>query len=385
MLGDQSARTRVSHVSSPTTRRARRRRGYVLAPNEGAYAAIPVCRPDEWLNAVERMLELPHVEALRRRLRVAGPATVLAAAREWARVADHHTGRDVAVAHSTVASAIGYAAATVKRIMRFLSRLGLIIECARGRNLLSLDELEAARSVGAAGQTSVASTRALTIPRGVDGTPLPPTRPVPRKSHVPKNLTRRASAPKDGASHRPANDEGEQARNFQPRWPLETQRFAAQLVARLPQLLRNGRERMNWTRSPRSTDAVWSGGQHIGHVCALIGQHRLIERGWTVQQLLDHIDRFTSTTGRIVAVDEQRHPLRWFSWLITHALGSDEASPSARSDNERTERRRMEATRIAADAERRARIEADRDSIDAIIAAMHRDFPRSPVATAPQS
>ncbi len=145
MSGDQNARARVSSVSSPAARRRRRRRGYVLTPNEGVYAKIPVCRPDEWLAAVEHVLTMPSVEALRRRLRVAGASTVLAAAREWAQSADRLTGRDVAVAHATVAAAIGYAAATVKRIMRFLSRLGLIVECARGRNLISLDELAEAR------------------------------------------------------------------------------------------------------------------------------------------------------------------------------------------------------------------------------------------------
>lgn len=155
----------------------------MLTPQEGVYAAVPVCRPSDWLHAVEFALALPSVEALRRRLRVAGPSTVLSAARQWAAAADRSTGRDVAISHATVAERIGYAEATVKRIMRFLSRLGLVVECARGRNRLSLDELAEARALGAEHQRAAASTRALTIPHSVDGTPYPSrdqlTKPLP--------------------------------------------------------------------------------------------------------------------------------------------------------------------------------------------------------------
>ncbi len=377
MSGDQSARARVSAVSSPAARRRRRRGGYVLTPNEGVYAKIPVCRPDEWLAVVERVLTMPSVEALRRRLRVAGPSTVLAAAREWARSADRLTGRDVAVAHATVAAAIGYAAATVKRIMRFLSRLGLIVECARGRSLLSLDELAEARVAGAGSQTSVASTRALTVPRSVDGTPLPPTQPVPKTTHVTKRSpTRARGALKAGATRRPADDESDKAAATQPRWPLEVQRFAGQLVARLPRLLRTSRVSPDRTRVLGTTDAVWSGGQHIGHVCDAVARHRLVERGWTVHQLLEHVDRFRAGMARDVDVDEQRHPLGWLSWLIAKAIAPDEISPAAQLEAERVARRQEAAARAHADAATHARIAAEHDSIEAILAAMHRDFPR---------
>ena len=377
MSVDQSARACVSSVSSPAARRRRRRRGYVLTPNEGVYAKIPVCRPDEWLAAVEHVLTMPSVEALRRRLRVAGPSTVLAAAREWAQSADRLTGRDVAVAHATVAAAIGYAAATVKRIMRFLSRLGLIVECARGRNLLSLDELAEARAVGAAAQTAVASTRALTIPRSVDGTPLPPKRAVQGTAHVSnRSPTRARGAQKAGAARRPADDESDQTAAAQPRWPLEVQRFAGQLVARLPRLLRTSRVSPDRTRVPGTTDAVWSGGQHIGHVCDAVARQRLVERGWTVHQLLEHVDRFRAGMARDVDVDEQRHPLGWLSWLIAKAIAPDEISPAAQLEAERVARRQEAAARAHADAAKHARIAAEHDSIEAILAAMHRDFPR---------
>ena len=113
--------------AQPDSRRPRGR-GLVLEPVEGIYARIPMCRPDHWLHAVEAALSVPEVETLRRRLRVAGRSTVLRACRVWAAAADRRTGRDVAVSHRTVAAAIGYAEATVKRIVRFLSRLGLMVE-----------------------------------------------------------------------------------------------------------------------------------------------------------------------------------------------------------------------------------------------------------------
>ncbi len=89
--------------------------------SRGYSVAVTVCRPSEWLRAVEFALALPSVEALRRRLRVAGAPTVLKASREWASAADRRTGRDVAISHKTVAQRIGYAESTVKRVMRFLT------------------------------------------------------------------------------------------------------------------------------------------------------------------------------------------------------------------------------------------------------------------------
>ncbi|WP_096359780.1 hypothetical protein [Microbacterium sp. TPU 3598] len=135
---------------------------------------MTVVRTSDWLRTVEHVLEMPSAEALRRRLRVAGVTTVLKACREWAAAADHSTGRGMAISHQTVAQRIGYAEATVKRIMRFLTRLGLIVEVARGANRLTLEQLAEARQLGGAAQRSVASTRALTVPRSVDGTPYPP-------------------------------------------------------------------------------------------------------------------------------------------------------------------------------------------------------------------
>lgn len=382
MLADQIPRAdlpRVGRSAAATRSRAPRRRGrgLMLPPREGVYAAVPVCTPSEWLYALEGALSAPHVEALRRRLRVAGPDTVLAAAREWADAADRLTGRDVAVSHATVAAAIGYAEATVKRIMRFLSRLGFVVECARGRNRLTLDELARARDLGATQQRAAASTRALTIPRSVDGTPLPLTQPVPRKSHLGKNSpTRARGARKAVAPRRPAEDERTSAQFDQPRWPLAIQRFSAELTARLPRLLRTATSRptrmlVNTRTGP---DGSWVGGRHIGHVCEAVMRHRLVERGWTVDQLLRSVDRHQATLRRVVEPDEQRDPLAWLFAMIRAAIAPTDIAPSQRLAAERQRRRDIAARAHAAEAATRERLEQERPEIDAIIAQMHRQF-----------
>lgn len=354
-----------SAASRPPAQRGSRRpprgRGLILTPTDGTYAAVPVCAPDDWLRAVEFALTLPTVEALRRRLRVAGPATVLAAAREWAAAADRRTGRDVAVSHGTVAARIGYAEATVKRIMRFLSRLGFVVECARGRNRLTLEELAEARALGAEHQRAAASTRALTIPHAVDGTPLPlsgslsetspvkeysPTRALPR--------TREATAPR-----RPAMTKSSSAVESPRPRPLAVQQLSAQLVRRLPWLDRTGK--------------------HIGHLCGLIVRCQLVERGWTVQQLLDRLEQHARATGvRIADATDQRDPLSYLAWLIRRAIPADEVAPRATTAAERNRRLQDAAAQRLAEAARRAELEQQAAEIQSVIDAMHAQFPRRP-------
>lgn len=361
----------------------------MLVPQEGVYAAVPVCRPSDWLHAVEFALSLPTVEALRRRLRVAGPSTVLAAARQWAAAADRSTGRDVAISHATVAERIGYAEATVKRIMRFLSRLGLVVECARGRNRLSLDELAEARALGAEHQRAAASTRALTIPRSVDGTPLPLSGPVNETSPVTENSPKRArGARKADAPRRPAMTGVVKTAEPQPRWPFAVQQFAAQLVDRLPRLLRTPRSQPQrvYVRTPDGrSDAVWIGGRHIGQVCDAIARQRLVERGWTAHQVLEHVDRYRAGMRADVEPAAQRDPLAWLFWLIGKTIAADELAPRARAEAERERHRVESATRRAADAELRERIAAQQPEIDAILAQMHRQFPRTPKVRRPKA
>lgn len=375
-------------ISAPRGTRRPTGRGLVLEPAEGVYASIPTCRPDHWLHAVEVALSLPEVELLRRRLRASGRSTVLRACRIWAAAADHRTGRDVAVSHQTVAEAIGYAEATVKRIVRFLSRLGLLVECARGRNRLSMDELHQARQLGATQQRAVASTRALTIPRSVYGTPLPTSGTVNETSPVKKNSPRRAlRARKAGATPRPASNKGVSAGSSQRRHRPEVSRFAAQLVNALPRLL--------WTatKQPRRTivtvpsggvEVVWEGGRHIGQVCDAIERHQLIERGWTVQRILERVSTYRAE-ARIIEPEPSamRDALDWFFWLIQRAIGKTDLAPAKRAEIERAEHAAEAATRRAADVERRARLDEQQDEIQAAIAALHAQFPRRPKVRRP--
>lgn len=373
-------------IDRPPAPRGSRRpagRGLVLEPVEGVYASIPTCRPEYWLHAVEVALELPDVELLRRRLRVAGRETVMRACRVWAAAADRRTGRDVAVSHQTVAAAIGYAELTVKRIMRFLSRLGLIVECARGRNRLSMDELHQARQLGATAQRAVASTRALTIPHSVHGTPLPLTGKVNEISPVKKNSpTRAMRAQKADASRRPASDEGVNTGSYQRRFRPEVARFAGHLVNALPRLLWTSTtqpHRTTVTVPGHGVEVVWSGGRHIGHVCEAVERYRLIERGWTVQQLLDRLTAFR-LEKRITEPepDQVRDALDWFLWLVQRAIGKTDLAPHVRLAAERAERDAESAARRAEAAELRARLDAQQPEIQAAIAAMHAQFPRRP-------
>lgn len=363
------------------SRASRRRGGLVLQPEPGAYARVTVAPPADWLAAVEHVIAMPSSEALRRRLRVAGVSTVLRACREWAAAADHRTGRGMAISHQTVAERIGYAPATVKRIMRFLSRLGLIVEVARGANRLTLEQLAEARELGGISQRSVASTRALTIPRSVDGTPLPSPQQVPKESPVKRSLPRRASAHTAGASRRRALNEVFDLGGSLPSWQPGVQDFAAELVRRLPRLLwtaRSAPRRVSMRLPDGRTDLQWVGGRHIGQVCSVIARERLVERGWTVAQVLQLVDEHRATLRVDVDPAEQRDPLAWLVWLIRRSIGQDQLSPRLQAQHDRDRARAESDARRAEDARRREDIEAQRPEIDRIIAEMHRRFPRRP-------
>jgi len=373
-------------VDRPSGRRdsrgpSQRRGGLVLQPQDGAYARVPVCSPSEWLHAVEFALALPSVEALRRRLRVAGVPTVLKASREWAAAADRRTGRDVAISHKTVAQRIGYAESTVKRVMRFLTRVGLVVEVARGANRLTLEQLAEARQLGGVQQRTVASTRALTIPRSVDGTPLPTQPTTNETSPVKRFQPRRANAHTAGAPRRSALNPVFDLANSQPRWTPEVQDFAARLVHERPRLLwtpRSAPRRVVFRTPDGRTDLQWVGGRHIGQICDAVMRLRLIERGWSVAKVLELVDQHRSTLRVDIDSSEQRDPLAWLVWLIRRAVGVDDLSPAVQAQRDRDLAAADAAARRAADAERRERIAAEQPAIDAILADMHRRFPRRP-------
>src|SRR5690606_20109637 len=124
------------------------------------------------------------------------------------------------------------------------------------------------------------------------------------------------------------------------------------------------------------TDLQWVGGRHIGQVCSVIARERLVERGWTVAQVLQLVDEHRATLRVDVDSAEQRDPLAWLVWLIRRSIGQDQLSPGLQAQRDRDRARAERDARRAEDARRRQDIEAQRPEIDRIIAEMHRRFPR---------
>lgn len=166
-----------------------------------------------------------------------------------------------------------------------------------------------------------------------------------------------------------------------PSWRPGVQDFAAELVRRLPRLLwtaRSAPRRVRVQLPDGRTDLQWVGGRHIGQVCSVIARERLVERGWTVDQVLKLVDEHRATLRVDVDPAEQRDSLAWLVWLIRRAIGQDQLSPRLQAQRDRDQARAENESRRAEAAQRRQDIEAQRPEIDRIIADMHRRFPRRP-------
>lgn len=321
-----------------------------------------------WFDAVMDTLSSAEGEAARRAAKIARD-TLLRVAYADAKSADQATGRDVATAHQTVADQLGMSWKTVQRARLLLETLGLAATVVEGRYLTSDERAAAARRHGGH-QVRAASTRALTMPEGYrsaapstsDGADcrsgenvhLPPARGVKSSSHLSKKSPSRASAragkptaPRRAASTKPGPARGTR----QPRG-IEIQRLAAELVRRMPWLIRNGR--------------------HIGAVCDVLDRLGVVEGGWTATALLDAIDRFASSARiRVAAIDEQKDPLSYLAWLLRSASPRGSRSPSALLADERRKRLMRQAQEREAEHARRARIAAESERIAAIIESMH--------------
>lgn len=174
-------------------------------------------------------------------------------------------------------------------------------------------------------------------------------------------------------------NEGVEAAQSQPRWPFAIQQFAAQLVDRLPRVLTTPKkqpQRVYFRTADDRTEAIWLGGRHIGHVCDAIMRNRLVERGWTAHQVLEHVDRYRAGMRSDVEPADQRDPLAWLFWLINQAIPVDELAPGERARVEREQIRAEAAARRAEDQALRELIAQQQPEIDAILADMHRQFPR---------
>lgn len=351
----------LKRVERVTRTRPKRRGGLVLEPVPGAYSMIPVCTPAECIEALIEALSRPEVDQLRRSMRRYSPATILAVAEQYAAAADFSTGRGVALSHATVADAIGRAAGTVKKICKFLTRLGFVVEVARGRNLLNLEELAQARAKGATNQRAVASVRALTIPRKYFCTPLPATKPVIPNSYVPKNSPRRAHARKSPATRAPL------MRNESPR-PLDLQRFAARLVDGDERSEVRSRRPLRWLLKTRHNPA------HIGALADILTECGIDPARWSPGELIDEVDRWSVSHARTAIGDVAAHPLRYFRWILTQAIPPGTLSPAERRAHaEQTRRAARDERERQRQREQERMAKVDQAEIQRIIDQMHAD------------
>lgn len=364
------ARRRGQSTDAQTVGVSRERRGsWALPAPEGVYAGLPAWWSAEaWFDAVLDALRTSAGEDLRRAARVA-PDTLLRVAYADRLSADRATGRDVTTAHETVAAELGMSAKTVQRARHLLEALGLAVTVAPGRYLTNA-ERDQARETHGSGQIRAASTRALVMPAPAvvsnDSEIRPPVKNVhlpssplgEQVSHVLENSPTRAQArTREGtAPRRPAMTKKTNGAVREAPRAIAVQQLAAQIAQRMPWLDR---------------------GVHIGRLCSLIERLQLVDRGWTVQQLVDSIDAQVRAGGiRVADPDQQRDPLGYLAWMLRTAVPAGEISPFEQVARERRERAEKVLAQHAAAAARRAEIESQQDAIEATIAAMRSRHPR---------
>lgn len=350
---------------------AARRGSWTLPAPEGVYGPLRAWpSASVWFDAVMDILSTPEGEGARRRARVARD-TLLRVAHADRTAADQGTGRGVATAHDTVAKQLGMSGKTVQRARHLLEALGLAVTVAEGRYLTTSERAEAHAKHGGQ-QLRAASTRALTLPHGymppagstapdpdaVENVQLPTRRGVKDISYVGKRSPRRAHprTREDAAARRPATTKIERKSTPSRPRPIDIQRLAAGLCAR-----------MTWL--DRATS-------HVGKLCDVLVTHDLGGRGWTAQSLLDAIQR-GGLERRIALVDiaSQRDPFGYFVWLLRATVAPGSPAPSLQLQIKSRDRAHRQALEASREAERRAAIQADADEIAAVIAQMRQQFP----------
>lgn len=342
---------------------------WTLPAPAGAYSELPAWSSAEaWFDALLDVLSTPEGEECRAAAKVARD-TLLRVAYADRKSADQLTGRGVATAHETVAAQLGMSMKTAQRARRLLERLGLAVTVVEGRYLTTAERAAATARHGGR-QDRAASTRALIMPREVvmaasrrpvENVHLPSPRAVKSSSHVNDlsptralTRTRKATAPR-----RPAKTTRRSLiRSPRPR-TLAVQKLADDLATRMPRLLR--------------------GGKHIGHLCDLLDRLQLVEHGWTAQQILERIDAHNrSTSTKSADPSTQRNPLSYFAWMLRRAIAPGDHSPAVEAIAQRDRSLAAQRAAAAERAARRAQLDAEREQIDAAIAAMHAQFPRRP-------
>jgi hypothetical protein len=333
-----SSEARTLHY--PRSSHPERAASWSLTPADGAYATVVAWTSGAaWFDALMDALATPHGEECRRSVKVAGDTLLRVARADWLS-ADVDTGRGVSTAHETVALQLGMCKRTVQRSRELMELLGFAVTIQVGRYLTTA-ERAAAHQVHGGRQYRAASIRALTlpIPSPVENVHLPSPREGESLTPVLKSSPTRASA-RRSAAPRPQHGQKtvkKQNQDRRPR-PLEDQRLAGELAARLPWL---------------------SPGRHVGTVSNFLARLHLSSHDWTAHGLLDALNRFCTETGvRMVDPQTHRDPAAYLAWLIKSATTA--------GVNPNRQRQAQDAERRAA--ERAARAEADRKEAERVAA-----------------
>ena len=330
-----------------------------LTPAEGAYAEVVAWTSGAaWFDALMDALTTAHGDECRRRVSVSSGTLLRVARADWL-AADVATGRGVTTAHETVANELGMCKRTVQRARELMETLGFAVTIQTGR-YLTTGERKAAHQVHGGRQYRAASVRALTLPKKqpVENVHLPSPREGKSLSPVLKSLPTRANARRSVASLlQPRSMKNKsQGQDRKPR-PLEDQRLAGELVARLPWLAQ---------------------GRHIGTVSMFLRRLSISGQEWTAQGLLDAVNRFCADSGvRTVDPRTHRDPAAYLAWLINAARAAG-AEPNRTRHAQTAERRAAERAARAEEARQEAaRVAAiDWTAVEAIQAQMRRDFPK---------
>jgi hypothetical protein len=354
----------VRTVHSPRSGHLQRAASWSLTPAAGAYANVVAWTSGAaWFDALMDALATPHGEECRRSVKVARDTLLRVARADWLS-ADVDTGRGVSTAHETVALQLGMCKRTVQRSRELMELLGFAATIQGGR-YLTTTERAAAHQVHGGRQYRAASVRALTlpIPSPVENVHLPSPREGKSLTPVLKSSPKRANARRSAAPRPQHGQKPDQKRSKERRpRPLEDQRLAGELAARLPWL---------------------SLGRHVGTVANFLARLHLSGHDWTAHGLLDALNRHCTETGvRMVDPQTHRDPAAYLAWLIKSATAAGVTPNRQRQAQDAEQRADERAARAEADRREAERVASiDWAAVKAIQTQMHRDFPRTPKPT----
>lgn len=222
-------------------------------------------------------------------------------------MAEHASGdgSGVALAHATIARALGLSSSTVQRARRVLRSLGLQVEVAPGGYLTSAERAEAQAKHGGR-QLRCAATVTLSQPL-----PTEVADDLPRRGSYPLVTSPSKMVPGDCVAGKAGAKKG---RSFQHRhrWSAETLHLADALAEALP----------------------WLGRPSRGTLCRAIINAGIDASEWTAGDLVRCMDHVTAVEGRRFAIPRKLdNPVGFFIHRIrtamTHARMTGWQQPSA--------------------------------------------------------